>query len=206
MRYSYTSIKCFLTCPAQFKAKYIEKRLPREDDAPALVRGREIHGKLETAIKTGADPGVWTPDGLVEKLRAAKATAETGLGMNAQGQPVHHFNDASILMGFIDVLVWNDNMALLVDWKTGKFRPDPLQADVYATLLRALAGHSDFPVHFLLVYVDQKMTEMIKPDRYALNRVWELMQMIEREREYPMREGMQCRWCPVLDCPNNRRR
>lgn len=51
---SYSSIKCYLDCPANFKFRYIDK-LPTKP-SPALIFGSAWHGTVETFIRSAKKP------------------------------------------------------------------------------------------------------------------------------------------------------
>ena len=198
MRHSYSSLSAFLKCPRLWHAKYYVRRLPKEDDAPALRRGRDIHKLLEKSVEQGrplSPDTIWTPPGLIEKLHQAGARTE-----------VMYKTDHMI--GFLDVELIVGPIAWMGDWKTGKYRVDELQADVYSYLLWKKVDPTLVP-KFNLIYVDaKKVHPPIQPDKRAIARVENIMEQAEKMGHAAANKpspGWPCKWCPVLDCEHNRR-
>ena len=200
MRYSYSNLSTAVKCPRQWAAIYRDRRFQRSP-SPALERGNRVHKALENALLDGSDPGVWTPNGLLPVLRQCGARAEAEYCIDRNLQPCPKSSPNALLLGFIDVEVDDDRQSLLLDWKTGKFYPDSLQADVYAVLKRAQWGDPSRPVEFCWVYVDQKLTHVEEPDERAQDRVLSLIEWCESATgEQPPKPSPLCRFCPVQDC------
>ena len=195
MRHSATSLKTWDNCPRLYKAKYIDKVLPFVTH-PAAQRGVEIHAKLEEAVATGTAPDVWTPEGLVPALHAAGAEVEVSLGITREGTPCGYADDAVWLRGKIDVLVRKPDKALVCDWKTGKVRPDKIQADMYTALVGG-------PVEFRLVYVDQRQVVNLSRDAQAWDRIKALAEAVEQDEEYLPNPCWLCRFCDYHACRYN---
>lgn len=195
MRYSYSNLATWQKCPRQWEAKYIHRTMPFVE-TDATRRGKQVHAHLEDCIKVQADPplGVWLPDGLLPLLHLAGARAEVEL-------EIHEPRD---LIGFIDVLTVNDGEAYVIDWKTGKLRPDPLQADVYAMLLRRTMDVDR--VTFSWVGVDAQKVQTCEPDDKAEARVMEIIGDIETSPVFPPTPSWLCRFCPLEWCEHNEKR
>lgn len=203
MPLSYSALKTYLTCPAQYEAKYVSRTWPREADTPALRRGREVHAVLESAVRNGFKVPhermkIWTPPGLLETLHRGGAIAEAGFAITADGQAVAPKDPAAWFVGYIDVLTAGAGAALLLDWKTGKVRVDPLQADVYAMLLRAI--RPGLPVEFHWVFLEHEVVESVQVDADAERRVRSIAAQATTEQEYSPRPSFACKWCPLSKC------
>lgn len=201
--HSYTALRTYTECPQRFRAVYLDRSVPKSPPTPAMERGNVVHKQIERAVKTGAPADVWTPDNLIHLLRTGNASAELGLGIDRSGLPCDPFAPGVLLRGWIDAAIIEPGGALLIDWKTGQFRPDDLQADVYATLARAGRG-DDYPVSFGWIYVDLRRAKLIDVDRHAGKRVYELLDRIERDTTFNPVPSHACRWCPVTTCTHNR--
>lgn len=210
--HSYTALKMHAQCPAQFHATYIARTVEKQK-SPAMDRGNRIHAELESAIKhprtapLGAPPPsepYWVPPGLTDLLHAVGAKAEIGAGVDVSGSACDPFAPDVLLRGWMDVRAADEKGTLICDWKTGKYRPDPLQADVYATLERARQGRDDYPVTFTWIYVDARRVHTTVPDRHAADRVYDAMDRIERDTDFRPTPNFGCRWCPVTQCKFNR--
>ena len=196
MRYSYSNLSTWQKCPRQWEAKYVTKTYPHED-TPALRRGQEVHATLEAAIGAQVDPpsDLWMPEGLVPLLHRADARVETKIEIH---KPAH-------LMGYLDVCIVGPDYVAVIDWKTGKMRsPDPLQADVYAMLVRRAWGIDD--VSFTWVGVDAKRALTTHPDANAERRVMSIINDIETNGKYPPTPSWLCRFCPLTWCEHNEKR
>lgn len=203
MKFSYSRIKVWVECPRKYKAIYVDKVVKRTD-SPALARGRELHEQLERAVQTGVPPEKITlPPGLIETLHRGQALAEVGFGVDEYGRPEADVKGA-FLGGYLDVLLAAEHSALVIDWKGGKFNPDPLQADVYSVLVKANTDAKQ--VEFTWVYVDAIRTHTIQPDAHASDRVFGLIEQISSDTEFPPTPNQLCRFCPVTDCRYNKAR
>lgn len=200
MIHSYTSLKAFEDCPRHFYARFIEKSI-KFQTSPALEKGRAVHEALEREVRDGTPSGVWTPPGLMQRLRKGKAQAEVKLAVDRDWKPVSFWDKTAMLRGAIDVDLQVGSMGLMVDWKTGQIRPDEAQADTYAALKRTYGADE---VTFYWVYVDQGATRATVPDRDAQRRVQEKIDRVEAAQAYPPIHHYACRWCPVLGCEYNR--
>ena len=198
-RASYSKLKTWLTCPRQYEAKYITREWPPFHDTPATLRGKKIHQALERAVRGEDEPDkhVWTPEGLLPALRRAGAEAE---------YKYERTIDGVTWVAYADVRLAGPHSTTLVDWKTGQFRPDELQADVYAMLERMLDGVPDARrnVSFSWVYVDQKLTHKVDVDGYARRRVYSIVDSIVADKTFDPKPCWACRFCPLTACEYNR--
>lgn len=200
MTHSYTSLSTWLTCPAKYNAIYIDKRVKR-GTSPALERGLQTHERLQMAVRTGVEPeGLRLPPKLIQSLHAAQAETEVCLRIREDGSPTTD-KAASALVGYLDVLLQHQNRALCIDWKTGKFRPDMFQADVYRTLVEA--HHATTSFEFAWVYTDLGRVHTVCPDAGATARVASVMWQVEADDKFRPIPGPLCRWCPVHECRYN---
>lgn len=195
MRLSYSALSMFQRCPRQFEAKYVTRTMPFVE-TEATRRGKMIHKALEACVRDGAEPppSVHLPPNLLDLLRAGRAQAEYKIEIN---EP--HF------IGYLDVFMPQVRHALVIDWKTGKMRRvDPLQADVYAWLLREHSGRPDLGVTFGWVGVDSRKTVMVEPDLDAGKRVLDIVDTIHKTwGNWPPVESWACRYCPLTYCEHN---
>lgn len=207
---SYSSISKFFQCPRAYHEQYVLKSVKFKPSA-ALDRGNKIHAALEASLKTGAPvpDDIWLPDGLMDSLRDSGAVAEAPLAVDSQWQQVEFFSKHPLLRGKIDVLsIDGDGRGVeMIDWKTGKYRPDETQADIYAALIRAVVIKPALPVKFTWVYVEPsvKKHHSIMVDTGASSRVRSSIETIYRASRFDERPSPLCKWCDVLACKFNRR-
>ena len=202
MAFSFSRMSTWLQCPAKYKAKYIDKTVPTETSA-ALEYGKTIHEGLERAIKhrTAAPQGIWTPPGLMQRLQMTYGTVtkvEEQMAIDEGGREVDWYAPNAVLRGAMDVWLHQGNESLVLDWKTGKVRPNDLQPDVYATLVRS--RYPKARVTFSFVYLQHKKVVEKRPDKYACDRVLRIIEQIEADTTHTPRPSALCRWCSVREC------
>lgn len=223
MKYSYSNLSQYAKCPKAWAALYRDKSVQR-GSSPALERGIKLHEELENALVEGRYPEpanmpegtTKLPDGLWDyllKLRSyqpsnrVRITPELDYAMDAKGRACQWNDNNALLRGKIDVAIelggdLQPTKAVHIDWKTGKIRPDPLQADAYA----ALAWAQGIPeTDFRWVYVEQgESRSQQTKGKEAWDRVYNLIQKAEHELEDPVpRQSFFCRFCPVTWCQFN---
>jgi CRISPR/Cas system-associated exonuclease Cas4 (RecB family) len=198
MKHSATSLKTWTNCPRLFKAKYIDKIIPYKEH-PAAARGIAIHKELEDAVRAGADPSCWTPEGLIAMLHNKRAHIEVEMALTREGKPTRYSSAKAWLRGKMDVLLLGAK-ALVIDWKTGKVRPDKVQADMYTAIVNQTYAMS---VEFRLVYVDQKQVVPLTRDAGAFERVKALAEQVEADSDFLPNPGWLCRYCDFTACRYN---
>ena len=204
MIYSYSSLKMYQTCPAQWDAVYRRKAVRREE-SPALAKGIRIHAQLEEAVLKGTPAPVWTPPGLMATLQDNTVVVEAEYAITFDMTPCGFWDEAAWLRGKVDVAMVRGPKAIVLDWKTGQVRVDPLQADVYATLLRAAHG-STLAITFSFIFVEQAQTVTLKPDSGAEERVRAIIDTIEADEVFEPTPCWACYYCPVVSCEHQGKR
>jgi hypothetical protein len=121
----------YKNCPAQAKYKFIDKLF--EPEAPPLVRGTEIHNAAEQYVtgrekKLHADLKLPVVKNLLNQLRKEykkkKVRVELELAFTKEWKPCHWMSKEVYVRFKIDVVHFLTNgEALVIDWKTGKFKP-----------------------------------------------------------------------------------
>lgn len=202
MRHSASSLETWTNCPRLWKAKYVDKLVPYVEH-PAAKRGTEIHEKLENAVVTGEKPeGVWTPQGLIESLHSRGARAEVKVALDEAAQVVDFADPSAVIRGVVDVYLETEKHTLILDWKTGKVRPKKIQADTYTAFAKALVA-DDRPVSFRFVYVDQHQSVALDRDGHATQRIFDLIEQVEKDTEHLPNPGWLCRFCDYYACRYN---
>lgn len=197
--HSYSALNAFSICPRQYEARYVLKTT-KSTTSPALEKGRDWHAALEHAVQTGeglpAHLARWRP--LVAALHAGGARAEATLAIDRAGQPCGYWDAGAWLRGAIDIEWTRAGQCLMLDWKTGKVHPDPVQADVYSALRRA--SDPALAVEFHFVYLEHRKTVALRPDKGALQRVSASLTRLEDTTRFAPRPCFACRFCPVTTC------
>jgi CRISPR/Cas system-associated exonuclease Cas4 (RecB family) len=209
--WSPSKFSCYEQCPRQAKYKYIDK-LP-EPGSEAMNRGSRIHAEAEDYI-TGRKPKM-TEDlkgvaPLLRKLKKGykdrKVRVELALGLNQNWEPLPDwFHPDTWLRMKIDVVHFiSEEMTRIIDWKTGRFKPEEPayndQLNLYAAAAlsagfgKATVAHLVFTDHGQTIEREAgKLTELTAP---GARKDWErrVKRMFD-ERKFPARPGNYCRWC-----------
>lgn len=133
--WSYTSLDSYLTCPRRHKLVRITKAVA---DPPGehLKHGREVHKAIEHAIK-GQQPlphkyqSYWP---LVQKCLQAPGAkiVEEQWAITENFRPTGYWDPDAWVRLSIDFGVIDGDTATIIDWKTGKPKPDADQMRLYA--------------------------------------------------------------------------
>lgn len=196
-------------CAASYKYKYIDK-LP-EPESPALERGSEVHKTLAQYVRgdiprmnpydTAPVPG-WTYFGrLLDQLRDMDPLVEQDWGFTDSWKPTGWFAKDTWLRTKLDAaLIYEDGTADVVDYKTGKKRPEHAkQAELYAisVMCRYAQVHS---VTVRYWYIDSGEEAVFRFSRTSLKELlakWtERAERMLRDKLLAPNPGIHCRWCP----------
>lgn len=134
--WSHTALTTFETCPRQYEAKYITKEVAFKD-TPATLFGKEVHAALEDAIGKGKPlSGVHKRlQPIVDTVMSKPADqryVELKIGLAEDGSACEYFDKKVWCRLVIDLLVLRGDTAWVIDWKTGKRKPDSEQLKLFA--------------------------------------------------------------------------
>lgn len=212
--WSYSKLKCYETCPRQFRYKYHDG-IP-EPPAPAMARGSAIHEELELYIMQER-PRLSKPvsDALgelrrdVQQLRKhPSAEAEVELAVDRRWRLVSWFDPRAWCRAKLDVRVPDVHPlremigTRVIDHKTGRERPSEHaeQLELYAVLEFSVNKNIDYVVGEIF-YVDhgRKLSVLYDNRQVVLQRLrdrWEAraLKMLDDKKFVPQ-PGRGCRWC-----------
>lgn len=219
--WSYTALSTFTNCPKQYYHKYVAKDV-KEVKSQQQLWGTSVHEAFEA--RQGPDR-VALPDELavhepfMQKIEGGwegSIMVELDAALNKRLQPCGFFSDDVWWRGKVDLLKYANTLegkqvthtqAKIVDYKTGKIKPDFRQLKLFA-----LWGFYYFPkaptidVEFYWT-VDQSTTRKVY-GRAEIPEMWgsfvgDLKQYAEAfatEKWQPRPSGLCNGWCPVKDC------
>lgn len=221
--YSPSMLKTFAKCPAQFKAKYVDRTV-KFVQSEAASRGERLHALMEQFVRTGMRPE-WTDErsrlfaaGFINDLERAASQgwrfdAELDLGMNRDGQSAP-YKTCDGMRCRIDAIGFHNTLpfGLIFDWKTGrKYTEDLLQLQLNAVVAAAGSDVQRFVTAFC--YLDSG--EVWSQDLTVPAHDWWLMPQFKEladaftglnaavlAEDFPRRRNRFCRWCPVETCPH----
>ena len=215
--WSFSKIKAFEQCPKQFYHMRIVKDYI-ESETEAMLYGTAFHTAAEEYIRDNEPmpPQIWYAVGALDRLRAKPGNklCEYKLGLTRDLEPCGFSDEGVWFRGIADLIILNENVAWVVDYKTGK---SARYADKGQLELMALVIFKHFPqvetVKAGLLFVVSK--DLIK-DIYTKEQVpalWEkwladyskLEQAFKNDMWNPKPSGLCRRHCAVTECAHNGR-
>jgi len=208
LAHSYSSIKMFENCPKRYYHQRITKEVT-DTGSDATRHGERIHADLEHRL-INQKPLTYDTEQYevlcqtIEVLATGgELHAERQLCLNENLTPTSWYAKDAWLRSILDVLILKDNEAIVMDWKTGKRRPDFTQLQLFA-----LQVFKHFPeiksVKSSFVWLrDMEMdTEVFTVDK--TNLMWaDMLSRIERIQQsldndnWPAKPSGLCNWCPA---------
>lgn len=204
--WSFSRWKTYNTCPAQAKFRYVDK-VP-EPSSDAMDRGTEVHTQIAQYLRgdiEGPIPG-WTYfESLFRQLRALNPLVEQEWGYNSKWGITGWFGSDTWFRSKLDTAVlYEDFTADVVDFKTGKPRPDEtaLQAELYAlSVFARYAVATHVTVRFWYLDLEQAGKEVVY--RFSKAMVPALLDKWTKRGEKMLNDtimapipGQHCKWCP----------
>jgi len=213
--WSFSRIKAFEQCPKQFYHEKILKQYPVVE-TEAMRYGTEFHKAAEDFMQGDAplDPRFSFALSALESLKSKKGKklCERKMGLTENLEPCDFFADDVWFRGIADLIILDDDLAWVIDYKTGK---NARYADKGQLELMALTVFKHFPqvkkVRAGLLFVISK--DLIK-DSYEeqtspiLWNKW-LANYNRMETAFntdvwnPKPSGLCRRHCPVVECVHN---
>lgn len=211
--WSYSALSKFETCPYQFYRVKVAKDV-KDSMNEAALWGNRLHKAIEDHI-TGkkempkefhkyrryADRLIATDSGMVK--------AEQQLAITPRFKPVSWFGKDVWCRGIIDAAVFNKSgtHALLLDWKTGKRKPDSDQLALFAGLAFIHYPQLKTATTGFVWFKDGKVDKE-QYHRTDQKDIWrEFLPRVKRiedahaQNKWPCKPSGLCRgWCPVKDC------
>jgi len=205
--WSYSALTAFETCPRRFQLTRVTKQV-RESQTEATVWGNKVHKALEDFARSGKP---LTPDlekyaKYVKKIQSyeGKRVVEERVALDRNFRPTTWMAKDVWVRGIIDIGVVGSEKAYLLDWKTGKRRPDSNQLKLFAALAFAMYPWVDKVVTgFIWLKTSEFDKEVFTRDQ--LPDIWsEFMPRLKRvaiaydqDKWTPKPSGLCKNWCPV---------
>lgn len=207
--WSYSSLSAFETCPRRFKLTRITKEV-KEPPSEAMNHGNEVHKALENHIN-GVAP---LPDkyksyrNMVDRVIAAPGDklVEFKFALTSSYKPTTFFAPDAWVRGVIDLGVVNDTSAVILDWKTGKPKPDADQLKLFAVAAFAQYPHMEkvktgyvWLAHNKIDSCTFKKENVAEIWQEFIPRVVRLTRAAEKDNFPPKPSGLCGKWCPVTN-------
>lgn len=210
--WSYSKLKNFEVCPKRMYEVDINKSYvePEDPDGP-LAWGNRVHDALAKAIGKGVPlpPEMTMYQGWVDRVMKGPGSlyVEQKYAITRQFQKTEYFAKDVWYRGVGDVVRIDRDLALVLDWKTGKILEDSVQL-----MLMSQCIFSHFPQvkyvrsEFVWLKDDCTSPELFTRQEVAdqwvglLDRVHG-MEAASKALNYPPKPGRLCRsYCPVASC------
>ena len=211
LAWSYSGLSQFINCPRQFEAVRVLKSV-KESQGEAQLWGEWVHKQFENRQRDGAP----LPDELadhewfMERLDAMPGTlfCEQKVALNHKVEPCGFFDPYVWNRGVIDWMRIHNHIATIVDYKTGKVKPDLKQLALFALFV--------FHTYPQVTKVDTKYYWTVDPKniteqeflRGRIPEIWN--KFLPDLRQYneafktntwqPRQSGLCNGWCPVTEC------
>lgn len=137
--WSYSAWSVYASCKLKYKYQYVERR--KTETTYAMARGTDAHAKAEQFLLgniKGFPLELSKLRGEFTALRKAKPRVEEWVKLRADWTPASK-DEPAWFIGRVDAMVVSLPALVVIDHKTGKFRPSHFdQGDLYATAVSAL--------------------------------------------------------------------
>jgi hypothetical protein len=213
--WSYSKLKSFETCPKQFYHVNVLKQFPFEE-TEAIRYGSEFHKAAEEFMRDDKPipPKFSYASKALHSLkeRTGEKLCERKMGLTENLEPCGFFDKEVWFRGIADLIILDDNLAWIVDYKTGK---SARYADKGQLELMALTVFAHFPqvkrIRAALLFVvagDIVKASYTDFDKEELWRKWlakhgAMKKAFDVEVWNPRPSGLCRKHCPVLECPHN---
>ena len=205
--WSYSALTAFETCPKRYQITRVTKQIV-EPQTEATRWGNKVHKALEQYAKgeKPLPPDLEEYGRYVRKIQAieGRRVVEQRVALTKDFRQTKWMAKDVWVRGIIDIGVVGSETAYLLDWKTGKHRPDSDQLKLFAALAFAMYPWIDNVVTgFIWLKVEKFDKE--KFSREQLTDIWnDFMPRLNRlaiaydgDKWLPKPSGLCKNWCPV---------
>jgi hypothetical protein len=214
LAWSFSALSVFETCRKKFYHLKVAKDV-KDGDSEAASEGKAKHEALYNYVFK--DKPLPINMRMYQKVadayksrkgRVDDIQGELKLCLDDKFQPVEWFAKTAWVRAILDLLLVRGNVAVLVDWKTGKRKDDFTQLELAAAILsQYMPELEEFHLIFEWLQDGERSKQVIKKD--DLKQVWTnflpRVNEIEEARkttEFPASPSGLCGWCPVTSCPH----
>lgn len=200
--WSYSQYSTWAQCPHKAKLQYID-RIPVEP-SDAMKRGSAIHKEIEQYLtqRTEVPSSAFLIDKQVRHAARQDPEVEVTWGFDRAWNPCDPFGPDRWLKVILDVhYITRNTEATVIDWKTGKVRPENHAPQMGLYALASMLKHRGVKkVTTKLVYVDfgvSHTTVFTRSEVGEMRAQWDrVVGMMERDTIFPKKPNYLCKWCP----------
>lgn len=207
LAHSYSALKQFENCPQRYYRQRVLKDI-KDEGGEASKHGERIHEMLERRLKENLElPQEASRYEVlcqsVEKLaEGGELYVEKELVLSDNHTPTGWWDGDAWLRSKLDVLVVKGGDAVVMDWKTGKRKPDFFQMEIFAA---QVFKHFDVQrVQTVLVWLKDMKKDSETYARSDVPKIWNsilsattrIEQALQHDN-WPARPSGLCGWCPA---------
>lgn len=223
--YSFSKIHTFFDCQKKFEFTYVNKvDIDKEYSDPIYyVRGRFLHAYIADRLNGGdgmkvKGGGIDTDDklNLVDHADTTLENEYIAMSYDFDNNHIEHYisldknlepntkKARSAISGYVDYFAIQDDFAMIVDWKTGKYRkePDFTQLELYAIwLFQSHTQIKEIDIVFYYVEHNKFVMKTVTPDdvEFLKNDLMEKIDVIENTDTFKINETKHCLHCPFFN-------
>jgi len=208
LAHSYSSIKMYDNCPKRYFHQRIAKHVT-DPGGDATIYGERLHKMLEERLRDDVELPVeaapYAPlvDAVLRSVGDGTLMVEQELTLSRKLKPTGWWDADAWMRSKLDVLVLKGKKAVVLDWKTGKRRPDFDQLQLFA--LQVFAHHKDVKeVSSGFIWLKDSTIDRETYNRDNIGELWaQLLNKVSRierslqEDDWPAKPSGLCRFCPA---------
>jgi hypothetical protein len=220
--WSYSALNKFLTCPYQYYEVSVTKRF-KDDTNEENLWGNRVHEEIDKLMRLGRydmrgskelTPSMkqhvvdtlepFTDDGLL--------MSEMKIGLDRQLNTCDWFAKNIWLRAIVDVLHVQGEVATVLDWKTGKVRPDTKQMKLFALVvfwtrpdIEVVNTRLEWLKHSDRTEYSYDRTDMPMLKASFVKDIGAFKNAFIQEKWPTKPSGLCKKYCPVLSCEHNGR-
>ena len=204
----FSSIKMYENCPKRYYHQRIRKEV-QDKGSDATIYGERIHEALEHRLESKVNLPKESEGyevlcrGIEKTARGGTLLVEQKLTLSEDLTPTGWWDGDAWVRSILDVLVLHNDTAVVMDWKTGKRRPDFTQLELFALQVFSHFPDIDKVKSSFLWLKDMQMDSKIYY-RDELGSMWgKLLQRISRIEQslahdkWPPKPSGLCNYCPA---------
>ena len=205
LAHSYSALKQYENCPKQYQMQRITKEI-KPSFGEASIYGNRIHEQLDQRMKGQALPEESVKyEELCQQLELMTGDLQTEqeMTLNMRLEPTGWWDSDAWFRAKVDVLIRNNTKAVVIDWKTGKHRPDFFQLELFA--LQTFSHYPDIDeVKSCFVWLKDLCMDSEVYLRSEAPALWDKFHgKVKRIQDsldtgnWPAKPSGLCPWCPA---------
>ena len=207
LSHSYSAIKLYENCPLRYYRQRILREV-KDEDNQYTIYGSRVHEALEKRLRDNEelpkDSAHYEP--LIQSIEKAvgdgELYVEREMTLNENLEETGWFDADAWFRGKLDVLIAKGTTAVVMDWKTGKRKPDFDQLEMFALLTWKIFPEVDRVKASFVWLKDMAMDHEVYR-REQSNELWakhmgrirRIYDSLENDN-WPARPSGLCRFCP----------